>query len=362
MKISQVNTPTFQGYDARPLKALCMTTMQGDIPFELAKIGKQVGFDVYVANNNSLKKIPLKPRRNFFQTYGFWAQDAVIVTPDKDVVGCSPNFDYHKILQNHLRKKLMRMPLAPEGGNIFYVKDIDGKDRLLAGYNSKCYFDRNPNLQKVYGVKQIDYLPQMDYHLDLFIRPLDKKRILVADDNLMIKMLESSVSKLDKAIKNTGLNFVKKFYLKYIRYSLQDKISYFKNDVFLNRCPHVDSVVSELEKNGYSVQRVPGRLYSLAAENDLVHDVNYMNAIVTKDKNGDLVYMTNKSKFDDVYKLNNKYIKDLDISLERAFVKCLAPFVKEENIHFISGKHNTLQEFLSKYYGGLHCLVTEIPK
>jgi hypothetical protein len=43
-------------------------------------------------------------------------------------------------------------------------------------------------------------LPQMDYHLDLFIRPLDKKRILVADDRKTLNVLKEGVQKLHNYI------------------------------------------------------------------------------------------------------------------------------------------------------------------
>ena len=57
-------------------------------------------------------------------------------------------------------------------------------------------------LQENFGVKKITFLPQMDYHLDLFIRPLDNKRVLLTDDSLTLKMLETGICKFEEAIKN----------------------------------------------------------------------------------------------------------------------------------------------------------------
>ena len=149
----------------------------------------------------------------------------------------------------------------------------------------------------------------------------------------------------------------------YSKMHLKAQLRMFKNNVSTNRRAQVDLVTSQLEGNGYSVYRVPGRLYSLyASDKDLVHTVNYMNAIVTKDKKGDLVYITNKSKLDTDCHLDNKYVKGLDLGIEKAFVKSLSPFIKEENIYFVSGENYAVSELLTRYYGGIHCLVTEIPK
>ena len=362
----QNNTPflTFQGYDARPLKALCMTTVRGGIADELAKIGKKVGFDVYVANDEFLKKVPLKSKKIIFQTFRNWAQDMAVISPNKEVIGRSEDFRYREVLKEFLRKDSSMIISAPPGGNIFYLKDFDNKEILLVGSNNK-HIGEDPvsfkelygrSFEDTYGIKKFDFVPQMDFHIDLFLRPLDKKRILVADDSLTIKALENSIEKLNEAIKNTNLNLIKKMHLMYSKMHLKAQLRMFKNNVSTNRRAQVDLVTSQLEGNGYSVYRVPGRLYSLyASDKDLVHTV-------TKDKKGDLVYITNKSKLDTDCHLDNKYVKGLDLGIEKAFVKSLSPFIKEENIYFVSGENYAVSELLTRYYGGIHCLVTEIPK
>ena len=52
----------------------------------------------------------------------------------------------------------------------------------------------------MYSCDKMTILPQMDYHLDLFIRPLDKKRVLVADDRKTLDVLKDGFQKLHNFI------------------------------------------------------------------------------------------------------------------------------------------------------------------
>jgi len=361
----QNNTPflTFQGYDARHFKCLCMTTMQDGIADELAKIGKKVGFDVYVAEENSMRKIPTSSKRFFRQSFRYWAQDAAIVTPKGNVIGRTEHFAYQKVLNKFLGNGLDSQFFAPAGGNVFYIKEANGKNSLLVGSDSIAEISDIEKCKKMYGVDKFEVISQMDFHLDLFVRPLDQKRILVADDNLTIQYFENAIAKIKHEISNTRFNIVKKMQLKFTKMLLQSGLNDFKRVVFANARPQTDIVASQLEKLGYSVHRVPGRLYELNQSNkDLMHFVNYMNAVVTKDKKGNLVYITNKSDFDEIMGVNKKYVKGLDISFEKAFIKSLTPFVNESDVYFVKGENYALSNLLTRYYGGLHCLITEIPK
>ena len=93
------------------------------------------------------------------------------------------------------------------GGNLFIVNN-NGEDELLIGRDSAQKMSTK-ELQENYKVEKIHILPQMDYHLDLFIRPLDKNRILVADDNLTLITLLNGLNKVKNIEKKRNIQILK---------------------------------------------------------------------------------------------------------------------------------------------------------
>lgn len=363
MQVRQSTPQTFRGYDARRLRALCMTTTSGGVASELFQIGKKVGFDVYVAGDKTLTKMPVKKGQSALQTVSYWAQDTAFFSPNGNIVGRTPSVPYQKLLSKKFKKDVALPYGAPEGGNLFYIRDENGKNILLAGNSLKKNSILSTSLENIFGVDKIDYIPQMDFHIDLFVRPLDNKNVLIADDNLTLDYLKKTCKKIDELSSSLSFNILKKIYLNYKKASLNRYLKMFQNTVSKNQRPHVDSVVSVLENKGYTVHRVPGRLYWLRKDNtDLVHDVNYMNAIVTKNRKGELVYITNKSTFDDAFGLNNGILKEIGVSFEDEFANSLSSFIKKENIYFVKGEQYAVSDFLTNYSGGIHCLTMEIPK
>jgi hypothetical protein len=204
----------------------------------------------------------------------------------------------------------------------------------------------------------------MDFHLDLFIRPLDKKRILVADDNLSLSLLEQGLKNLKLYVKESHLQSNDKII--FLVNSLQDQINKFKNNILQNDLPKADKIVSIIEYSGFEPIRVPGRIYDTTILNGrqtfLTHDCNYMNAISLINKDGDLVYITNKSSFDKNIGLNSDIAEKIGFSFEKEFIKSLSPYVNPNKIYFVDGKNNFISEKLLKdSQGGIHCVCAEIP-
>lgn len=363
MEISKKNNLTFTGYDARSFKALCLASPRLEIARELSAIAKKSGVDVFVASGN--KVLPPEKLEKFeFVCHSPWAQDIAIVTPKNQFIADFQYSSYAKLLKEKFKKPLHLELSTPAGGNLYYIKDTDGKDILLAGSSAFFDFIEPARFENLYGIKKVDYIPQMDFHIDLFVRPLDHKRILIADDELTKFVLKKGLSKIHQLNKRTSnFDIFRKLSLNKIENNLNNALDKFEDAICENHYAKFDETSKILKSKGYKVYRVPGRIYDVnELTGDLDHSLNYMNAIVTKNKKNNLVYITNKSLFDKKIGLTPEIIKASGFSFENEFIKSVRPFVKRENIYFIEGKHSELSGILHDTGGGIHCLVTEIPK
>lgn len=370
MNIQPISQQNFKGYDARPLKGFMMSSNCRGIADEMSAIGKREGFKIFAAFNPKMGGAGefLPPYSK--TTENLWAQDVWMMVKNKlmalecDIRSNSikdffklkydfteqvaRNTDEFKSINTRLWELLGCVDESPEimkeyqekqvqlrqiqdkahipGGNIFLVKNGNKNDVLVGDYELQIY---SPDeIGGMYCTDKVIPLPQMDYHTDLFIRPLDKKRILLADDDLTYKILKDNSSPIAEA---------------------------FKDVVRKNRLPQANDVAEVLKRNGYKVIRVPGRIYSPGVMEDgktyLRHHCNYMNANVLKNPNGDLVYITNKSNVN----------KLAGFDFEKAFIDTLAPFIKKEKVYFIEGEDNFVaNEMLKDYQGGIHCTCMEV--
>lgn len=58
---------------------------------------------------------------------------------------------------------------------------------------------------------KIHIIPQADFHLDLFIRPLKDKKVLIADDEMMLQILNKGFKKIQEAVINSPASEKEKF-------------------------------------------------------------------------------------------------------------------------------------------------------
>lgn len=405
--ISNNNQTSFRGYDARRLKALCLSAPKKELGMELEKIGQKAGFDVFIPSGRNLLKASDAKYAYASLASSPWAQDIATVSPKKKII----TNEYFDDFADNMSRKL-GMPKEfnreiPQGGNMYYIKDSDGKDIIIAGQDAKMNINKLDNPKEILGADKIEYIPQMDYHIDLFVRPLDKKRILLADDSLTINVFNKGIKAIQKLIKKEP----EKTELLTVKENLNKELNKFKKSVLNNVQAPRQEVKDSLENKGFQVIGVPGRIYktfpepeeiqitdeflneankkyskelaflskfpdeTLAfnpflpkpkkvkpEEQQLTHSLNFINAIVTKDKNGEMVYISNKSDFDKRIGLTPEIIKESGFSFEKEFVKSLKPYIKEENVHFVEGKKGEIQDSLENLAGGIHCLTTEIPE
>lgn len=364
MQIRKTPPVSFKGYDARRLKALCLTFNKNNIADELAEVGQKVGFDVFVASDKSLVRPQMLKLKDFrWIVCDPWAQDIAAFTPENKIVSACKNYNYLKVLGAFFDKEPKLELITPQGGNFFYVKDTDGKDIVLSGKSNKGYMFHSTEIKDIYGVDKVDYIPQMDFHIDLFLRPLDNKKVLIADDNMTVNLLKKGVDIFAKLKENSGLNFLDKSVYSRILKKLNKALESFEDAIRTNRFAKLDETEAVLKEKGYKVFRVPGRIYNIEFDkSDLKHELNYMNAIVTKDKNDKMVYITNKSLFDVSVGITPRIAERTGFSFEKEFVNILSNFVPKENIYFVSGKNDEIHWLLKKRSGGIHCLVTEVPE
>ena len=363
MNIQNSPNINFKGYDARRLKGFFMGTNSGGIIDNMQQIGRKEGFKIYskLGSGNNItcgesiaEALPIGDRE-------MWAQDVWTFSKDKllssqNPIRVKPICEHFNISNGENKKHI-------PGGNIF-ITDNNGVDELFIGEDSLRGITTT-ELKNKYGVDKIHILPQMDYHIDLFIRPLDNKRILVADDELTLQVLEKGRNKFEEFCNSEkGQNPIAKT----IKFRFNHLINSFKKDIKKNDLPQTEDIAKIISQAGYEPIRVPGRLYQTCTFNKpepltfLSHDCNFMNANVLKNKNDEIIYITNKSSIDRQLLLESSYTKDLDFSFEKEFAKSLEPYVKPNKIYFVDGEHNYISNIMLKgMQGGIHCTCSEIP-
>ena len=396
----------FKGYDARPLKALYLSSPKKELGLELERIGKKAGFDVFIPSGRTLLKASEAKYAYADLSNSPWAQDIATISPKKKII----TNEYYDDFADNLSRKLGLYKdfdrEIPQGGNMYYVKDTDGKDILIAGQEAQKSIDKLEGAKSILGVDKIEYIPQMDYHIDLFVRPLDNKRILLTDDSLTIKAFNKGIKSIQKLLKKEP----KKTELLVVKENLDKELNKFKKSVLNNVQAPREDVKDILENKGFQVIGVPGRIYQTfpepedieiaeeyiseasnkkskklaflpmfpeellsfypcvskeksikPEEQQLTQSLNFMNAIITKNKKGEMVYISNKSDFDKRIGLTPEIIKESGFSFEKEFVNSLKPYIKEENVYFVEGKDGEIQDSLENLAGGIHCLTTEMP-
>ena len=405
--ISNNNQTSFRGYDARRLKALCLSAPKKELGMELEKIGQKAGFDVFIPSGRNLLKASEAKTSYASLASSPWAQDIATVSPKNRIITNEYFDDFADNMSRRLDLPKDFDREIPQGGNMYYIKDSDGKNILLAGQDSQEHINQLENAKDILGVDKIEYIPQMDYHIDLFVRPLDNKRILLADDSKTINVFNKGIKAIQKLIKKEP----EKTELLTVKENLNNELNKFKKSLLNNVQAPRDEVKNTLEHKGFQVIGVPGRIYQTMPEPEdiqvtdeilnnanekfsqelaflakfpeealafnpflpkgkkikpeeqqLTHSLNFINAIVTKDKKGEMVYISNKSDFDKRIGLTPEIIKESGFSFEKEFVNSLKPYIKEENVYFVEGKNGEIQDSLENLAGGIHCLTTEIPE
>ena len=383
MKITSIKPQTFfKGYDARPLKGFIMGTSIGGIKSEMRRILSDAGrktneqYDVFCLEEQGVCQQDI----DFFSKVP-WVQDFATLKNGQlytlffdDALECIKSG--LGVKENEMQKaKKMQNPFAfnkihIKGGNMFIVKNPQGNDDIFVGENEFENFSQD-EIKKMYNVDNVIKIPQADFHLDLFMRPLDNHRVLLADDNMAQNVLVSILSDLVGYMRKPDFtNRAQEEQLQcYMALKSLDKaIQLFNTGRTFNAYKSTSEVEKVLNDNGYEVIKTPSRVYCAEecpkGEKQLfVYLANFMNANAFQNKNGDIILMTNHCLLDDFLNTPPQIKKEIKGSLESRFVDSIKQYVKEENIYFIKGKNNAIADnMLAQNQGGIHCFCAEIPK
>ncbi|MBR3605424.1 MAG: hypothetical protein IKL52_05305 [Candidatus Gastranaerophilales bacterium] len=315
MKINSIQNYNFKGYDAVPLNAIhIQDKAAGAFFWELEEIAKKEGFEVKY--DNDLVK---------------WSQDHKTIIERRKRPFVLTDRLFGETSLEALKKKYKISGAIPvnyiAGGNCFIGKLPYGEKWMMVG-EEDCYFGKKP-IAKDYDIKtkNIIPIPQQDFHLDMFIRPIGYPYVLVNNPELV----REKIKELNKDGKYDELEqaFLKKEQERQMEYSSYKK------------------TIKALKKAGFEPIEVAGVFGS---------GINFMNAIVNQHSNGKMTYITNGTM-----SLNGK--KNIFQEIFEQELRQKAPDI--EKVYFINGAldsdSNFLMNELERFDGGLHCMTTEEP-
>lgn len=423
------NQTNFKGYDARKLKGFVMNSNFANIAGQMKKVGEIENFKLYLFQRNGLNvNIVTDKFEQSASHKGCWAQDIWGIVKNNllsyenteksecliNLFNLKPNKfqtqvhnkmnvpqmqSYIDLLYNmpieqvngrqvvkivtedgvsHIDKKLFDAEFKinaqilkniynhthVKGGNYFLTKNFKGEDELLIGANELKKFSTE-ELKQMFMTDKIHIIPQADFHLDLFIRPLKDKKVLIADDEMMLQSLDKGFKKIQDAVINSPANEREKFREPFVNLGIYKQ--QFQEIINLNPYAHMKDVEKALVEAGYEPIKVPGRIFeimeNMEADNTeylLKHSLNYMNANAFINDKNELIYITNKSLLDDELGLTNEIKSKINFSLQDEFLKAVKEHV--DNVYFISGQNDALSKLLPEYNGGIHCMCMEIPQ
>ncbi len=356
------NLQSFKGYGARPLETIVIRNPKYfpslyRITNELMNLSKKYSFRVLSEGKKIVDSITdVLSYGNNLNYLTPWIQDTVMAF--NGILFYKGTNDNKSELPEYLGMEYRKTnpSMYIPGGNIFLLDN----DVILLGENEDSF-----DAKASFNPKKLIRVPQADFHLDLFIRPLKDNVVLAVDDNMTLDMLQKMLDKLSKDKKSNSK-------------IISNVVKLIKDMKYAKRYTHyasTEKVISKLEEEGFKVVRVPGRITKLDVNNsdNIVNILNYMNAIVHEEPNGDLVYITNRSLIMHRLGISARQARALNINIEQIFADSIKDYIKSENIHFINGKtrnydgeeqssRENMQYILEKEQGGIHCLCMEIPK
>lgn len=427
---SNHNQTYFTGYDARKLKGFVMNSNFAGIADEIRKIGEIENFKVFLFEKNPSGILLKTDKFELSQNHaGCWAQDNFGIVKNtllardltekpkilREIFNLFQNKtqakiqeemnlpeiqDYVDILFNLPKgvkngKEVVFMPTEngfldvdkklfdvefnrnvkllgeigkqchPKGGNYFLTKNSNGEDELLIGRNELKKFSFE-QLKEMFMTDKVHIIPQCDYHLDLFIRPLKDKKVLIADDEMTAELLQKGFAKLHNFVARLPKSEMEQYRDAYVKTGCMAQA--FKKIIDINPYAKPKEAEDALLKAGYEPIRVPGRLFELFSskgdngkpEYILKNHQNFINANVHINDKDEIVYITNKSNIGKTLGMSEKLQDLTGLNFEKIFADSIKPYV--DKIYFVSGKDDAIaNKLLPEYYGGIHCMTMEVP-
>lgn len=415
-----INKISFKGYDSRPLKGLMCTDKSCADAINRTLKNSDDSIDIYTPQIAS-KSIRKEHAQLCSEKKLMWAQDYLTFgyAPGSFVLYDNSR-DYSKrVLRataDGLKKNQKIEPFHPEphirGGN-FFICQKDGKQTMLVCENRQTYPE--DFAKKIFNVGSIHEIPKLDYHLDLYIRPLDNGNVLVSDNDMLKDGMKKGMEKIQNYINENQVSKSEKAELENIINNIDVLIQ--KLEITEEHDPYkqkenTQKVVDAIEKAGLNPIKVPANYYYLGPIKRKEHveeltqefkenakkqleeskkysqdiqdailkilygqalrtqidphfgveiikkyENNFLNAITYK-KDGKLIYITNAPLLDKTLEITPEIEAKTGFSTKNMFIESVAPYIDKENIHFIDEKTT---EKLFDIVGGIHCTAAEIP-
>lgn len=364
MKTNRIN---FTGLDARPLKALVIRDVGAGKHFiklvdELTTIGEKNEFDVFVQNAERFvnsREYSCNPQKCLPNEFYFpWSQDNITFLPNGKMLANRFLKSLNDVIANNLKRPLKELKHHLQGGNFFMIKE-GNKNSALVGKDELEYF-RLETIKNDFEVDEIYTISQPDFHLDLGIRPLKNKVVLVNDEKLFSKALHNAINNArEYAYTNHDPE------VRTVQLALEEMKEIFEIGRLKNGYNNTEKIIEELEDFGFTPVRVPGVFirppFGKDAADENHYMANFMNAIVQEKSDGSLVYITNKSLLDNMAQITPEVEEKINFSFHKMFTDSVKNYIKKEDIHFINAD-GYIPTSLEYSQGGIHCLCAEVPK
>ena len=136
---------------------------------------------------------------------------------------------------------------------------FNGSKKLLVGDNKVDFYPQDLT-KKLFGVEEICSIPSLDWHIDLFVRPLDNGNVLVADYKKTEEGLNAGLETLREHVTRDDITTEQKVQLEEIIDKLETEIGKWEiTKQFAQYKPdaRTSQVIEELSKSGFNPISVP---------------------------------------------------------------------------------------------------------
>lgn len=245
--------------------------------------------------------------------------------------------------EESLKYTMVSMMSMNLDGSVEAIENIEALDLDNADeYRIKA----KKQIAKELGVKEenVTYIPQFDFHIDMYYRPLNNGQMAIPDYKAGIEVLNRLLQDIDTQIESKNISSEQNENLQHKKQEFLKLLS--KLEEMKNKTDTISTnAENELKEKGYDVVKIPcfteiddGKDQGLDAKS-VENPINYMNGVCgTSAKTGDKYYITNSSGDEILDKYMENYFKSV---------------VGFDKIYFAPTK-----QYLSAM-GGIDCLTKE---
>ena len=216
--------------------------------------------------------------------------------------------------EESLKYTIIAMMTDDSDGTMEYLEKLDAIDfNNVEEYTIKA----KKQIAKELGLKEenITYIPQFDFHIDMYYRALNDGQMAIPDYQAGIEVLNGLLQNIDtqteaKNISSEQKDSLQKKKVEYNKLLSQLEIMKSKTEAISTNAE------KELKEKGYDIVKIPCFTDIDEGKGNIIHPkpvenpINYMNGICgTSTKTGDKYYITNTSGDEALDKYMENYFK-----------------------------------------------------